>query len=111
MRVHPAGQDEYFMRIGDVVAGKDAPPPQLSERELAERRCRAAELASTYRSGFLWLAGPATVCRGQTRPDLGDRQARRWQDNVRMVDELPPTGRAYETVSAGGGAVIRWSRG
>ncbi|MEV4800293.1 hypothetical protein AB0K18_09765 [Nonomuraea sp. NPDC049421] len=21
----PAGQDEYFMRIGDVVAGKDAP--------------------------------------------------------------------------------------
>ena len=31
----PAGQDEYFMRIGDVVAGKDAPPPQLSQDELA----------------------------------------------------------------------------
>jgi hypothetical protein len=49
----PAGQDEYFTRIGDVVAGMDAPPPQLSEDELAERRRRAAELASTYRSEFL----------------------------------------------------------
>jgi hypothetical protein len=49
----PAGQDEYFLRIGDVIAGKDAPPPQLSPDELAERRHRAAELASTYRSEFL----------------------------------------------------------
>ncbi|GAB3795920.1 cupin domain-containing protein [Micromonospora zhanjiangensis] len=49
----PAGQDEYFMRIGDVVAGKDAPPPQLSRDELAQRRQRAAELAATYRSEFL----------------------------------------------------------
>jgi hypothetical protein len=49
----PAGQDEYFTRIGDVVAGKDAPPPHLSQDELAERRRRAAELASAYRSEFL----------------------------------------------------------
>ncbi|MFJ3659992.1 cupin domain-containing protein [Streptomyces sp. NPDC090119] len=49
----PAGQDEYFLRIGDVVAGKDAPPPPLSEDERAERRLLAAELASTYRSEFL----------------------------------------------------------
>jgi quercetin dioxygenase-like cupin family protein len=49
----PAGQDEYFTRIGDVVAGKDAPPPRLSQDELAERRRRAAELASAYRSEFL----------------------------------------------------------
>ncbi|MEU7873117.1 cupin domain-containing protein [Dactylosporangium sp. NPDC049140] len=49
----PAGQDEYFTRIGDVVAGKDAPPPQLSTDELAERRRRAAELAPLYRSEFL----------------------------------------------------------
>ncbi|MEU6547997.1 cupin domain-containing protein [Streptomyces sp. NPDC046859] len=48
----PAGQDEYFMRIGDIVAGKDA-SPQLSENEVAQRRRRAAELASTYRSEFL----------------------------------------------------------
>ncbi|MET8987186.1 cupin domain-containing protein [Nonomuraea wenchangensis] len=49
----PAGQDEYFMRIGDAVAGVDAPPPQLSPDDLAERRRRAAELAPTYRSEFL----------------------------------------------------------
>ncbi|RLP84401.1 cupin domain-containing protein [Micromonospora sp. BL4] len=49
----PAGQDEYFTRIGDVVEGKDAPPPQLTPDDLAERRRRAAELASTYRSEFL----------------------------------------------------------
>ncbi|MGV9790592.1 cupin domain-containing protein [Streptomyces sp. NPDC003435] len=49
----PAGQDEYFLRIGDVVLGKDAPPPPLSEDERAERRRQAAELASTYRSEFL----------------------------------------------------------
>jgi hypothetical protein len=42
-----------FLRIGDVVAGKDAPPPRLSQDELAERRRRAAELASAYRSEFL----------------------------------------------------------
>jgi quercetin dioxygenase-like cupin family protein len=49
----PAGQDEYFMRIGDVVAGKHASPPQLSWDELADRHRRAAESASTYRSEFL----------------------------------------------------------
>lgn len=49
----PAGQDEYFMRIGDIVAGKDAPPPQLSDEELATRRRRASELAATFRSEFL----------------------------------------------------------
>ncbi len=49
----PAGQDEYFLRIGDVVAGHDAPPPQLTADELTERRRRAAELAPAYRSEFL----------------------------------------------------------
>ena len=49
----PAGQDEYFRRIGDVVDGWDAPPPQLTDDERADRRRRAAELAATYRSEFL----------------------------------------------------------
>ncbi|MBU2668177.1 cupin domain-containing protein [Actinoplanes bogorensis] len=49
----PAGQDEYFARIGDAVDGWDAPPPQLSPDEQAERRRLAGELASTYRSEFL----------------------------------------------------------
>ncbi|MGW0424695.1 hypothetical protein [Streptomyces sp. NPDC003015] len=57
--MHPAGQDEYFLRVGDVVAGKDA-SPQLSEDELMERRRRAVELASTYRSEFLKPTGTAS---------------------------------------------------
>jgi quercetin dioxygenase-like cupin family protein len=49
----PAGQDEYFTRIGDVVAGRDAPPPVLTPDELAQRRRLAAELAPAYRCEFL----------------------------------------------------------
>ncbi|GAA2514055.1 cupin domain-containing protein [Winogradskya humida] len=49
----PAGQDEYFLRIGDVVDGWDAPAPQKSAEEQADQRRRAAELAATYRSEFL----------------------------------------------------------
>ena len=49
----PAGQEEYFTRIGTEVDGWDAPPPQLSEEEQAEQRRRAADLAETYRSEFL----------------------------------------------------------
>ena len=49
----PAAQDEYFLRIGDKVANKDAPPPQLTDDEVAERRERAAELAPAYRTEML----------------------------------------------------------
>ena len=49
----PAGQDEYFSRIGTTVDGWDAPPPRLSDDERADQRRRAAELADTYRSEFL----------------------------------------------------------
>lgn len=48
----PAGQDEYFMRVGDLVDSKDAPPP-LSEAEQNERRERAMELASSYATEML----------------------------------------------------------
>ncbi len=49
----PAGQDEYFRRVGDPVASPTAPPPPLSQQEQAERRQRAAELASRYRTEML----------------------------------------------------------
>ncbi|MBQ0981526.1 MULTISPECIES: cupin domain-containing protein [unclassified Micromonospora] len=49
----PAGQDEYFLRVGDEVAGKDAPPPQLTDDEMAERRQRATDLAPEYRTEML----------------------------------------------------------
>jgi NADPH:quinone reductase-like Zn-dependent oxidoreductase/quercetin dioxygenase-like cupin family protein len=49
----PAGQDEYFLRVGDIVDSWDSPPPQLSDDERADQRRRAADLASTYRSEFV----------------------------------------------------------
>ncbi|MCF0091397.1 cupin domain-containing protein [Micromonospora sp. MH99] len=49
----PAGQDEYFLRVGDRIAGADAPPPRLTDDELAQRRQRAADLAPEYRSELL----------------------------------------------------------
>ena len=49
----PAGQDEFFLRVGDRVAGKDAPPPQLTDDQVAERRQRALALAAEYRSEML----------------------------------------------------------
>jgi quercetin dioxygenase-like cupin family protein len=49
----PAGQDEFFLRVGDEVASKDAPPPQLTADEIAERRQRAAGLAPDYRTEML----------------------------------------------------------
>lgn len=49
----PAGQDEFFRRVGDEVAGPDAPPPSLTDDEVAERRERATELAPAYRTEML----------------------------------------------------------
>lgn len=44
----PAGQEEYFIRCGDPVGGRTAPPPTLSKDELSERQQRAADLAALY---------------------------------------------------------------
>ena len=49
----PAGQDEYFLRVGTVVDGWDAPAPQLTDDEMADQRRRAVELALAYRSEFV----------------------------------------------------------
>ncbi|MBB2505901.1 cupin domain-containing protein [Amycolatopsis echigonensis] len=49
----PAGQDEFFRRVGDEVASMDAPPPPLTDDEVAERRRRAADLAPWYRTEML----------------------------------------------------------
>ena len=49
----PAGQDEFFARVGDAVGGRTAPPPPLSEEQVAERQRRAAELAARYRTELL----------------------------------------------------------
>jgi uncharacterized cupin superfamily protein len=48
----PAGQEEFFMTIGDQVASRTSPPPKLSNKREARRR-RAEELAPKYRTELL----------------------------------------------------------
>lgn len=49
----PAGQDEYFLAVGDAIASRTAPPPALTPEEIAERRARAQALAPKYRTEFV----------------------------------------------------------
>ncbi|MCM0675252.1 cupin domain-containing protein [Micromonospora phytophila] len=46
----PAGQEEYFMAVGDAVPSASTPPPQLSEAEQAQRQTKAQSLATRYRT-------------------------------------------------------------
>ena len=49
----PAGQDEFFMAIGDPVASRTAPPPALDEAGQAERIETAKALAPRFRTELL----------------------------------------------------------
>jgi quercetin dioxygenase-like cupin family protein len=49
----PAGLDEFFLRVGDRVASRDSPPPNLNQAERAERIKRAKELAPKFRTELL----------------------------------------------------------
>jgi uncharacterized cupin superfamily protein len=49
----PAGQEEFFMLVGDVVDSRTAPPPNLSKAEQAERLQRAKDLLVNYRTELL----------------------------------------------------------
>jgi quercetin dioxygenase-like cupin family protein len=49
----PSGQEEFFMEVGDPVAGRTSPPPQLAESEIAERRAKAGALAPKYVTAFV----------------------------------------------------------
>lgn len=49
----PAGQEEFFMAVGDVVDSRTAPPPNLSKAEQAERVQRAKDLSAKYRTELL----------------------------------------------------------
>jgi uncharacterized cupin superfamily protein len=55
----PAGQEEFFIAIGDAVNGRTALPPKLSNDDIAERQKKAAGL----------LASIARKWSGQ-RPDV-----------------------------------------
>ena len=49
----PAGQEEFFAQVGDRVASRTSPPPELSKEEQAERGKKAAKLAPKYRTEML----------------------------------------------------------
>ena len=49
----PAGQEEFFMVVGDPVDSRTAPPPKLSPAEQAERIQRAKSLSARYRTELL----------------------------------------------------------
>jgi quercetin dioxygenase-like cupin family protein len=46
----PAGQEAFFLEVGDPVASRTAPPPDLSAEEKAERGKKAQSLAAKYRT-------------------------------------------------------------
>ena len=49
----PAGQDEFFLKIGVAVESRAATPPKLSQEEQAEKGKLAEELAFKYRTEML----------------------------------------------------------
>jgi quercetin dioxygenase-like cupin family protein len=49
----PAGQEEYFLAIGQRVATRTTPPPALDAEERAAMRALAQSLAPRYRSEFV----------------------------------------------------------
>jgi len=49
----PAGQEAFFLAVGDPVDSRTAPPPKLSQAEQAERGQRAKALAAKYRTELL----------------------------------------------------------
>ena len=55
--VAPAGLEAYFTRIGDVVADRAAPAPDLTDAQRAQRMERAMQLAPQYRIENLAEAG------------------------------------------------------
>jgi hypothetical protein len=49
----PAGQEEFFVEVGDPVDSRTAPPPKLSLAEQTERIQRAKALSAKYRTELL----------------------------------------------------------
>lgn len=49
----PAGQEEFFMKIGIPVATRTMPPPKLDEAAEAQFRAKAEALAPSFRTELL----------------------------------------------------------
>jgi quercetin dioxygenase-like cupin family protein len=46
----PAGQEEFFLEVGEPVVSRTSPPPSLSAEEKAARGRKAGALAAKYRT-------------------------------------------------------------
>lgn len=46
----PAGQEEFFLAVGDPVDSRTALPPNLTPEEIGERRKKAGSLMAKYRT-------------------------------------------------------------
>lgn len=49
----PAGQDEYFLQIGDPLESRDSKPPELTDAEKKERAEKGKKLAAKYKTEIL----------------------------------------------------------
>ncbi len=49
----PAGQENLFAEVGDVVGSRTAPPPPLTEQKRTERKQKAKALSGKYRTELL----------------------------------------------------------
>ncbi|MGA7327074.1 MAG: cupin domain-containing protein [Rhodomicrobium sp.] len=49
----PAGQEEFFMEVGDPMESRTSLPPQLGKAEMEERMEKAKALAPKYRTELL----------------------------------------------------------
>jgi len=49
----PAGQEEFFMEIGDLLKSRTSPPPKLDKAKMEERMKKAKALAPKYRTELL----------------------------------------------------------
>lgn len=54
----PAGQDKFFLEVGDPVANRMSAPPQLDEAARVQRMARAKALAAKYRTELLTSPDP-----------------------------------------------------
>jgi quercetin dioxygenase-like cupin family protein len=46
----PSGLDAFFLAIGDLVESRTAPPPKLTQEEIADRQKKAGSLLAKYRT-------------------------------------------------------------
>lgn len=49
----PAGQEEFFIEVGTRVPTRTTPPPEMTERDMADFAAKAQSLAAKYRTELL----------------------------------------------------------